>query len=61
MNTTLYHHPDGMGAIQYDAHAQTLCLSNDNDSTTANASIGPLGLRELAANLLALADKVEGK
>ena len=61
MNTLLYHHPDGMGAIHYDAQTQTLCLTNDNDSTTANASIGPLGLRELAANLLALADTLEGE
>ena len=59
MDATLYHHPDGMGAIRYDAQAQALCLTNDNDSTTANAAMGPLGLRELAAKLLALADKVE--
>lgn len=58
MNTL--HHLDGMGAIQYDAQAQTLCLTNDNDCTTANASIGPVGRRELAANLLALADTLEG-
>lgn len=44
----LYHHPDGMGAIHYDAQTPTLCLTNDNDSTTADASIGTLGLRELA-------------
>ncbi len=59
MKTMLYRHPDGMGAIHYDAQTQTLCLTNDNDSTTANAAMGPLGLRELAAKLLALADKVE--
>ena len=61
MDATLYHHPDGMGAIHYNALTQTLCLTSDNDSTTANASIGPLGLRELAAKLLALADTLEGK
>ena len=56
MNGSLYNYPDGMGAIHYDA--QALCVTND--SATANVSIGPVGLHELAAKLLALADTLEG-
>ncbi len=44
MDATLYHHPDGMGAIRYDAQAQALCLTNDNDSTTAKCLYWPAGL-----------------
>jgi hypothetical protein len=57
MNGALYNYPDGMGAIHYDA--QALWVTNDNDSATANASIGPVSLHELAAKLLALADTLE--
>ena len=59
MTKTLYRHPYGMGTIRHDAQTQTLHLINALDGTEAYALIGPHGLRELAAKLLALADKLE--
>lgn len=59
MKQVLYRHPDGAGVISYDAQAHTLCIANESKGTAAKASIGPVGLRELAAHLLALAETME--
>ena len=55
--TTIYQHPDGMGRIDYDAQAQHIIIRNDETNEIAHAVIGRDGLRELAKELLALADK----
>lgn len=55
--TVIYQHPDGMGSIEYDAKAQHIIIRNDETSEVAHAVIGPQGLRELAAELLKLADQ----
>lgn len=53
---TIYRHPDGEGSIQFDAESYRLSLSNDEEGLSAYALIGPWGLRDVAAKLLALAD-----
>ena len=58
---TLYQHPDGMGEIMFEAATGRLFTSNDCESLSAYALIGPAGLRDVAAKLLALADEVEAK
>lgn len=55
--TVIYQHPDGMGQIEFDAQAQHLIVRNDETNEVAHAVIGPQGLRELAAELLKLADQ----
>ena len=55
--TVIYQHPDGMGQIEFDAQTQHLVIRNDETNEVAHAVIGPEGLRELAAELLKLADK----
>ena len=50
----LYQHPDGMGLIQFDAESRRLFLFNDAEGLSAYALIGPAGLRDVAAKLLAL-------
>ena len=55
--TVIYQHPDGMGKIEFDAQTQHLVIRNDETNEVAHAVIGPEGLRELAAELLKLADK----
>ena len=57
----LYQHPDGTGSIQFDAESRRLFLFNDAEGLSAYALIGPAGLRDVAAKLLALADEVEAK
>ena len=59
MKQVLYRHPDGAGVISYEAQARTLCITNESKGTAAKASIGPVGLRELAAHLLSLAESME--
>ena len=57
---TLYQHPDGMGELLFDAETSRLLLLNDAEGLHAYALIGPAGLRDVAAKLLALADDVGG-
>ena len=52
----IYQHPDGLGSIEYDAKAQHIIIRNDEANEVAHAVIGPQGLRELAAELLKLAE-----
>jgi hypothetical protein len=52
---TIYAHPDGHG-ITVGYGLLTACTS---DGTAVSLPIGPDGLRDLAAKLLALADEVE--
>jgi len=54
---TLYRHPDGMGAVSFDAATFRLFLLNETEALSAWAYVGPDGLRELAEKLLALADE----
>jgi hypothetical protein len=56
---TVYQHPDGEGLIQFDTEALRLSLINEAEGLSACALIGPWGLRDLAAKLLALADEME--
>jgi len=55
----IYRHPDGEGSIQFDAKNCCLYLFNDAEGLSSYALIGPWGLRDVAAKLLALADEVE--
>ncbi len=55
---TFYRHPDGMGAVVFDAATSRLFLLNETEALSAWAYIGPDGLRLLAEKLLALADEV---
>ena len=57
----LYQHPDGRGAIAFDAATSRLFLLNEAEALSAWAYIGPTGLRVLACCLLAAADEVEAK
>lgn len=57
----LYQHPDGEGEIFFEAATGRLFLLNDAEGLSAYALIGPAGLRDVAAKLLALADEVEAK
>ena len=57
----LYEHPDVGGNITYDDNAKRLIAWNGHEESFGAASIGPLGLRELGAKLLALADELESK
>lgn len=59
MKAILYQHPDGEGSIQFDAESYRLSLINDAEGMSASALIGPWGLRDVAAKLLALADADE--
>ena len=60
MSTTIiYAHPDGMGEIMFEAATGRLFTSNDCEGLSAYALIGPAGLRDVAAKLLALADEME--
>ena len=54
---TIYAHPDGH-EITVGYGLLTACTS---DGTAVSLPIGPDGLRDLAAKLLALADEVEAK
>lgn len=56
--TNLFEHPDGEGAIEYGGGI--LIVANDIDATETRVLIGPAGLRDLAARLLALADEIDG-
>ena len=55
----LYQHPDGMGSFQFDADSRRLFLFNNAEGLSGYALIGPAGLRDVAAKLLAAADEVE--
>ena len=55
----LYQHPDGMGSFQFDAESRRLFLFNDAEGLRTDAAIGPAGLRDVAAKLLAAADEGE--
>lgn len=52
----IYQHPDGEGEIRFDAETSRLFLLNEAEGLSAYALIGPWGLRDVAAKLLALAD-----
>lgn len=54
---TLYTHPDGLGSIEYDPKSMQLVVINQEQESESTVSIGPQGLRELAAELLKLADQ----
>ena len=55
--TTIYTHPDGHEITVGDG-LLTACTS---DGFALSMPIGPAGLRDVAAKLLALADEVEAK
>lgn len=57
----LYQHPDVGGNITYDDDAKRLIAWNGHEGSFGAAVIGPLGLRELGAKLLELADELEGQ
>ncbi len=61
MSAPVYQHPDGMGSFQFDAESRRLFLFNEAEGLSTYAAIGPAGLRDVAAKLLALADEVESK
>ena len=61
MMPPVYQHPDGMGEIMFEAATGRLFTLNDAEGLSAYALIGPAGLRDVAAKLLALADEVEAK
>ena len=56
MAAPIYRHPDGEGNLQFDAATSRLFLFNAAEGLSAYALIGPWGLRDVAAKLLALAD-----
>ena len=55
----LYQHPDGMGEIMFEAATGRLFTLNDAEGLSGYVLIGPAGLRDVAAKLLAAADEVE--
>lgn len=57
----IYLHPDGLGELLFDAAISRLFFFNDAEGQSGFALIGPAGLRDVAAKLLALADEVEAK
>lgn len=57
----IYRHPDGMGAIMFEAATGRLFTLNDAECLSAYAVIGPIGLRVLACRLLAAADELEAQ
>ena len=57
----LYRHPDGMGEIMFEAATGRLFTLNDAEGLSGYALIGPAGLRDVAAKLLAAADEVEAR
>ena len=52
----LYQHIDGMGELSFDAASCRLFAGNESEGLSAYVLIGPDGLRDVAAKLLALAD-----
>lgn len=56
----LYQHPDGLGTIKADAARSRLVVINEVSETAAAVTIGPDGLRSLAAELVKLAGDLEG-
>ena len=54
-------HPDGLGEMLFDAAISRLFFLNDAEGQSGYVLIGPAGLRDVAAKLLALADEVEAK
>lgn len=61
VSVSVYRHPDGDGDIRFDAETSRLFLLNESEGLSAFAVIGPLGLRDVAEELLALAAKLEVK
>lgn len=64
---TLYRHCEGLGSIRADLlnldaehTVSVLQFDNDHDDTASRVVIGPQGLRLLAAQLIALADELQG-
>lgn len=57
----LYCHPNGLGEVRIDAKAGRLFLSNEAEALSAWAYIGPVGLRQLAAELVRFADEMEAQ
>ena len=57
MAAPIYRPPDGEGSLQFDAATSRLFLFNAAEGMSAYALIGPWGLRDVAAKLLALADE----
>ena len=55
----LYKHPDGLGELSFDATTSRLFVANDCEGLSAYCLIGPDGLRDVAAKLLALANVLE--
>lgn len=56
---SLYKHPDGLGHIIYDPRDRRLYLVDESNGPAAFASIGPWGLRDMAACLIDVADEME--
>ena len=55
----IYLHPDGMGELLFDAAISRLFFFNESEGQSGYLLIGPRGLRDVAAKLMALADEVE--
>lgn len=55
----LYRHPEGMGSIVADSTHARLIVSSADEESTITVSIGPAGLRALAARLRETADRIE--
>lgn len=56
----LYRHPEGQGSIVADPAHLRLIVSSADEESTVTVSIGPRGMRALAAELLKAADAIEG-
>ena len=56
----LYRHPEGQGSIVADPAHHRLIACNGEEAATATVSIGPRGMRALAAELLKVAEAIEG-
>lgn len=54
-------HPEGKGQIFFDAQTGSLFSANNAQCLSTYMLIGPVGLRDLSARLLTLADEMEGK
>lgn len=58
--SVMYRHPDGLGTIKSDPANGRLVVSNEVAGQTVFVTIGAGGMRDLAAELLALAVEMEG-
>lgn len=57
----LYRHPDGEGDIYFEPDTCRLYMGHEAEALCAYAVIGPRGLREVAAQMVELANSMEAK